>query len=171
MPPPDLQNFNYNFNQRLKQPNDNLPRQKSNGTNVSRTEMSSTSLRTTTTQTKQKKRDRKKRKPNVSITSSEISDFNVLDVASSSTLPVKEERCQNIIPMAPDCVQRKDIGPAYLDVKAIETGGKYNLKIALKMKPPDNSLSTIHTLRSVTSEKTNENTFTSIVNPKSKNSY
>lgn len=146
IPQPNFPNINYNLhkpketeNQSMKKFNNN----NNNGVNLNYSDISSISLKTTTTQTKQKKRDRKRKKPNVSPdNSSDTSEYSVINVASSSSkFPVKEEKIKvekNLdVKYSPNGTQRTDIGPAFVDVRAVESGGKYNLKIALKMKPPD----------------------------------
>lgn len=113
--------------------------------NVTSTDFSTTSLKTTTTQTIQKKREnRRKRKSTLSINSSnDTADHNTSLSSSSNIFPVKEERpiikINNNIPVKYKLnnEKRTDIGPAYVDVTATETDGKYNFKIALKMKNPE----------------------------------
>lgn len=162
IPQPDFPNFNFNL-QKPKQKENQMRKMNNNNANVNHPEISSTSLKTTTTQTKQKKRDRKKKKLNVSpSSSSDTSEQSIINIASSSSnFPVKEEKAQvekNLdVRYGPDGSQRTDIGPAFVDVRAVESGGKYNLKIALKMKPPDTNLVLLQNTKSSSSRNTPQN--------------
>lgn len=129
MPPPDFGNLNLQ---------ETISRKRSNLPNSNDAEQSATSLKTSMTQTKSKKRDKKRRKPIVVISSSDTSDYGLRNVPS---IPVKEERQLDkkieVTNICPSENRTADFGPGIVDVQATELGGRYNLKIALKMKPAD----------------------------------